>query len=138
MMLLRGKRRTRGSTLIEVMISVAIFLLGMQSLLSVSIASIMQAKRAEYVYKASGLAKNHMERLRAYSFAALSSAAETSTVINSDGDPDTTGSFIRTTTVTTNYNSNSNLTQVTVQVWFLMKGVQSPQPMTLSCVMYNG
>ena len=135
-MKIMGNRK--GASLIEVMISVAIFVLSMQSLLAVTLASMTQAKRAEYVHIASGLAKNHMERLRAYSFSALANAAETSTLINTDGDPDDDGTFIRTTTVTTSYNSNANLTQVTVQVWFVLKGVQSGQPMSVTSVMYNG
>ena len=127
----------RGASLIEVMIAVGMFLIGMEALLAVATQSIAHAKRAEYVYTASSLAKNHIERLRAYSFSALASAAETDTVIDADGDADPAGQFERTTTVTTNYTGDPDLTQLTVSVKFSMQGVLSAQAMSASCVMFN-
>jgi type IV pilus modification protein PilV len=134
--LFRGSN-ARGATLIEVMIAVLIFLVGMEALLAVSTQSMSANKRAEYVYTASTLAKNHLERLKSSSFSSLATAAETDTVINADGDVDAAGAFRRTTTVTTNYNANSNLTQVTVAVRYTMQGAQAAQPMSVSHVFYN-
>ncbi len=135
--MLKKLQSQRGASLIEVLIAVGIFLIGMEALLAVATQSITHAKRAEYVYTASSLAKNHLERLRAYSFSALSSAAETDTLIDADGDSDPLGQFARTTTVTSNYGGDADLAQVTVSVYYTMRGVQSAQAMTVSCVIYD-
>lgn len=135
--MLRKRKAQRGATLIEMMIAVGVFLIGMEALLAVATQSILHAKRAEYVYKASTLAKNHLERLRAYSYSSLANAEETDTIIDADGDPDPTGEFSRSTDVTTNYNGDADLTEVTVSVSYSIRGVQSAQPMSVTCVIFN-
>lgn len=133
----RTRKNQKGVTLIELMMAVGLFLIGMQALLSINAQGIVEAKRAEYVYTAYNLAKNHLERLKAGAFTDLATANETSTQINADGDPDASGQFYRTTAAAI-YNGNANLMQVTVSVYYTLKGVQSARPMQISDVIYNG
>lgn len=116
----------------------SVFAIAITSLLTVYTQSLTVSKRSDYAYIAYNLAKNHIERLRAGAFSSLSLAVETDTRINRDGEPDSGGEYLRTTAVTTNYGGNSNLTQVDVQVSYEFKKVKSPQPMSLSTVIYNG
>lgn len=127
----------KGATLIEVMIAVFIFLIGMASLLSVLTQSMKAGKRAEHVYAAYSLAKNHMERLKSMDFASLATAAETNLAINAEGSPDPSGLYIRSTSVSTGYTGNTNLTVVVVSVDYLMNGVQSAAPAQIHSVIYN-
>src|SRR3989338_158027 len=134
------KNRLRGSkgvTLVEVMMAVFIFIFGIQGLLGVYLQSMQVGKKADYTYTAYNLAKNHVERLKTLNYALLPSVAETSTIINSDGDPDPNGSFIRSTTVTANFGGNALLTQVTVQVNYIFKGTQSSSPTQFSTIILN-
>ncbi len=124
---------SNGATLIEVMISVGIFIMVLGSLLNVAVQSMRMGKRSEYVYTAFNLARNHIERLKAYDFASLSSASETSTAIDADGAPDESGLFTRSTTVS----ASGNIATVTVSVSYTMSGVQSAAPMQMSCIIYN-
>ncbi len=128
---------SNGVTLVEVMMAIFIFVFGIQGLLGVYLQSMQVGKKADYTYTAYNLAKNHIERLKTLNYALLPSSAETSTVINNDGDPDPSGSFIRTTTVTANYGGNALLTQVTVQVNYIFKGVQSSSPTQFATIILN-
>lgn len=127
-----------GFTLLEVMVAVSVFGIAIGSLLTVYTQAATVSKRSDYAYTSYNLAKNHIERLRASAFSSLSLAVETDTRLNRDGDPDETGQYLRSTTVTPNYANNANLTQVDVNVYYEFKKVKSPQPMSLSTVIYNG
>ncbi|MBI4432385.1 MAG: prepilin-type N-terminal cleavage/methylation domain-containing protein [Candidatus Omnitrophica bacterium] len=130
-------RSQRGATLIEVMIAVFIFLIGMASLLSVLIQSMQAGKRAEHIYTAYNLAKNHMERLKSMDYNSLGSAAESAVLIDGEGNPDANGLYSRSTTVTTSYSGNANLTLVAVSVQYTMQGVQGAASQ-IQNVIYNG
>ena len=127
-----------GFTILEVMVAVSVFAIAISSLLAVYTQAATVSKRSDYAYTAYNLAKNHIERLRATAFSTLSLAAETDTRINRDGEPDETGEYLRSTSITTNFGGNTNLTQVDVGVSYEFKKVKSPQPMSLSTVIYNG
>lgn len=127
----------KGATLVEVLWAILMFTLGIEALLAVYVQSAQIGKKADSVYIAYNLAKNHIERLKELNYALLPSAAETSTVVNSDGDPDPGGLFIRTTTVTPNYNGSALLTQVTIQVNYALKGVTSANPTEITTVIVN-
>ena len=127
----------KGTTLIELIGSILIFLIGIQALLQVYSQSMRMGKRADYAYTAHNLAKNHMERLKTLDFSLLPSSAETSTAVNGDGDPDPEGSFIRTTLISPNYGGSVLLTQATVQVSYVVQGQQSASPMQISTVILN-
>lgn len=127
-----------GFTILEVMVAVSVFGIAISSLLAVYTQAATVSKRSDYAYVAYNLAKNHIERLRASAFSSLSLAVETDTRVNRDGDPDATGEYLRSTSVTTSYASNANLTRVDVSVYYEFRKVKSPQPMSLSTVIYNG
>jgi hypothetical protein len=93
---------------------------------------------ADYVYTAYNIAKNHIETLRTMSFAELSLANETDTMLNEDGVPDPEGMFKRTTIVTTNYTGNANLAKVDVKATYTAQGKTPAQPIQLTTVVYNG
>ncbi len=131
-------RNPKGATLIETLGSVLIFMIGIEALLAVYFQSVNMGKRSEYAYTAYNLARNHIERLKVGTFSDIASAVESNELINSDGDPDPSGQYLRTTTVATNYSGNANLTQVTVSISWLNRGVQSPGSMQVSSVIYNG
>ena len=123
-----------GTSLIELMGTILVFMIGISAVLGVFYASGTMAKRAQYAYNAYNIAKNHIEDLKAFSFSDLAVANETASAVDQNGVDDTTGQYIRTTTITTSYNSNSNLTEVDVKVWYVLRGVQSQNPMQLTTV----
>ena len=134
---MKMKKKT-GFTILELIVAVSIFGIGISSLLAVYTQSVTVSKRSDYAYTAYNLAKNHIERLRVSAFSSLSLALETDTRVNRDGEPDEAGEYLRSTSVMTNYGSDANLTRVDVNVRSEFKKVKSPQPMSLSTVIYNG
>ena len=107
-----------GASLIEVMGSVVIFLIGISALLGVYFASTKMAKRAEHAYAAYNIAKSHIEDLKSYGFSDLAVANETKSVVDENGVADEdNGLYVRSTLATTSYNGDSSLTQITVEVW---------------------
>ena len=132
------KMNQKGFTFIEIMVSVGIFAIGLTSIFALHLDSLKAAKRSTYMYTAYNLAKNRIETLKNLSFSALSSAAETSTYLTADGVPDSSGQYIRSSTVSTSYSGDANLTQLSVSVYYVMQGGQSTQPVTLTTVLYNG
>jgi Tfp pilus assembly protein PilV len=131
-------RSERGTTLLEVMASVMLFMIGIAAILSVILQSMSMAKRGEYAYTAYNMAKSRLETLKSMSFADLSSAAETDTRLDNDGVPDVDGDFRRSTAVTTSYTGDSNLASATVTVYYTFRGDESPSPMEMTTVIYNG
>ena len=126
-----------GATLVEVIGTVLVFMIGISALLGVFYASVGMAKRAEYAYTAYNIAKNHVEDLKAFSFTDLAVANETASVVDQNGVADSDGEYIRTTTITSNYSGDAALTQVDVQVWYILSGVQSASPMQLTTVIFQ-
>lgn len=137
-MRLIGVGAQKGATLVELMISVVIFAITIVAFIDVISQSRSMAKREELGFTAYNLAKNKIETLKSISFADLSTAAESLTVINNTGTPDPVGNYKRTTTVTTSYTGDSNLTQITVQVYYLIRGATNTSPLEMTTVIYNG
>ena len=135
--MLNRQRKIRGATLIELMGSVLVFMIGIAALIGVYLQSVTAARRADLFYISYNLAKNHVETLKTISFSNLSSAAEVSSPINQDGVPDLGGDFLRTTTVSTSYSGDANLTQVMVGIKYKMKGAWSVAPVELTTVIAN-
>ena len=131
-------KNNKGITLVEIMVAVLLFLLGIAALLGVITQSVQSAKKAGLAYKAHNLAKSRLETLRSVSFGDLSYGSELSTAINEQGVKDENGSFIRNTTVTTSYTGDGALTYVKVSVNYIYKGQQSPSPMEASTVIFSG
>lgn len=129
----RGKR---GVTLVEFMIATLIFGITLASILGLYTQSARLGKQSEFAYHAYNIAKNRMERLRNVSYTLLADSAETDTRVDTDGNPDLNGQFVRSTIIS-NYTGNLKLTQVTVQVYYLMQNIKSAQPMELSTVIFQ-
>jgi prepilin-type N-terminal cleavage/methylation domain-containing protein len=135
---MRQGKGTEGFTLMEVVISIALMAIIMTSVVGVMVKGRQASASADYVYTAYNIAKNHIETLRTMSFAELSLANETDTMLNEDGVPDPEGMFKRTTIVTTNYTGNANLAKVDVKATYTAQGKTPAQPIQLTTVVYNG
>lgn len=131
-------KNSRGVSLVETVMAIALFAIGITALLGVFTQTVTVAKRADHAYVAYQLAKNRVERLKQLDFASLSTANETSMRVNREGTADPAGEFLRSTTVTTNYSGDLNLTQIDVKVFYEMRGVQSPSSMDVTTVIFNG
>ncbi|MFH0907456.1 MAG: prepilin-type N-terminal cleavage/methylation domain-containing protein [bacterium] len=110
----KGAGARSGFTLVEVLVSMVVLVMVMGGAYSlvVQAASLSRAARDHYV--AVNLAKNRLERARNFQYADLRLVAESSMVVDENGNPNTLASFKRTTAVNTNY--AANLTQITVTV----------------------
>lgn len=128
---------SKGVTIIELMVSVLIFGIGIAAIFSVCTQSVGMARKSDAAYTAYNLAKNRIETLRSVAFSDLSSAAETSTLLDAAGTPDPDGTFKRSTTVTTNYQGDANLISVDVTVSYQVRGEQSPNPLEMATVLYK-
>ena len=138
MKLLKLFRSEKGLSLVENMMAIGLFLIGISAILSVQIQGMNAGKRAAYAYTAYNIAKNHIENLKSFSFSDVASATENSVYVDENGTPDTDGKFIRSTSVSASYLGDANLTQVVVSVYYVIKNVQSTQPMQLTTILYNG
>ena len=130
-------RATRGATLIELMGSVLIFMIGVTALIGIYLQSITAVRRTSLFYTSYHIAKNHLEELKAINFNDLPSAVETSTVINDDGVPDLNGQFVRSTTVSANYTGDATLTELTVSVNYKLRGLLSSTPVKMTTVIFQ-
>jgi Tfp pilus assembly protein PilV len=127
--------------------SVVVFMVGISALLGVYFASAKMAQRAEHAYAAFNIAKSHIEDLKSYSFGDLADANETRSIVDKNGVADlTAGLYVRSTTTTPSYNSDTNLTQITVNVWpFLTRydlerflaGTTNPTSTDITTVIYQ-
>ena len=99
-----NKKNKKGLTLVEVLFAALILAIAVTGVLILFTQTIGIAKRVDYNYKASSLAKARMERARSVietsGFDSLSDLAETETIIDADGISDPEGDFKRTTLVT--------------------------------------
>lgn len=130
--------RDKGVTLIELLVAISVFMIGLLALLGIFTQSGSVGQRAQYSYTAYNLAKNHLERLRAMDFALLAGAAEPDGVrVNAQGVPDAAGAFLRTTDVATAYHGRADLTRVMVSVQYTFRGVQNTSPVTASTVIFD-
>ncbi len=146
--MLKRVSNNKGATLIEVMGTVLLFMVGISALLSVFFASTKMSTRAREAYAAYNIARGHIEDLKAYSFSDLAVATEVKSVVDQNGvDDPNNGLYVRSTTPQTSYNGDSNLTQITVQVWYFLNttDVQSflsgtltnPASVQMSTVIYQ-
>jgi Tfp pilus assembly protein PilV len=128
----------KGTSLVETICAVLIFAIVIGAIINIFTQSTVMSNRGQYIYTAYNLAKNHAERLKTFQFSSLTSANETLTRLNADGEPDASGEYLRTTTVTIPYNADSDLARVTVNVFYEIKGVRSPDSMDAETVFFNG
>jgi len=113
------------------------------SILSLTIVSSSLSRRASYEYIAANIAKSRIEDARGLiktsGFAALTNDkyGETDTKLDQSGIPDENGDFRRTTTVTTNYNSNVRLTSVSVDTCYYLNGKRSKRLINMTTLFVN-
>lgn len=132
------KKHQKGFSLVELLIAIFVFAIGLEAIFGVNIQSTQMAQQGDLTYKAYNLAKNRVETLRAMNFNDLPSADEASILINENGVPDPSGSFVRSTVVWPSFLNDPNLTQVSVTVFYRYRGVISRAPMEMTTVIYNG
>ena len=130
-------RPNAGTTLVETMAAILLFSLVVGTILDVSVQSMTMGKRSEYAYTAYNLAKNHLETLKSMPYSNLANAAETDTYIDATDTPNAEGPFIRSTTVTPNYDAHVDLIKVEVKVDYLWKGVRSNNVTRLTNVVFQ-
>ena len=139
----------KGATLIELMGTVLVFMIGISALLGVFYASSAMAKRAEHAYTAYNIAKNHIEDLKSFSFSDLTATNEDKSVVDENGVSAvglSSGLYVRTTTVTPSYNGDASLALVDVQVWYFLTqsdrqiflaGTTNPTPVEMTTVIFQ-
>lgn len=131
---MRLKRNFKGVTLVETMVSILLFLLVGASILNICLQASLTGKRSQEAFVAFNLAKSRIEEMKNFPFSSLSSAAETDTAVNESGVADPSGTYLRTTTVSTSYTGDASLTQVSVSVKYEVKGQLLATPTTLTTV----
>ena len=136
-MLKLRKPGVRGISLVETMVAILFFGAVIAAMLQVTAQTLTMGKRSELVYNAYGIAKNHIETIKALPFSDAANAAESDVRVDGLGVPDLAGPFSRTTTVTTGYSGDPNLVSITVNVDYQVKGVFVNKPVTISTVIFQ-
>jgi type II secretory pathway pseudopilin PulG len=114
--MLRQIKDKTGMTLVEVIVAVALVALVVVSLFASVTQTSVFSKRIDRVYTASNLAQRRMDMLKRFDFDLIPFAEETDARIDADGNLSSTGTYVRTTEVTENYNGNPFLLKVKVTV----------------------
>lgn len=131
-----GKKFKRGMTLAEVAVAVALTALCIAGILGIVVQCLDFQGSIDYSHDAINIAKSRLERLRQIrddqGFATAALAAETDTLVDSNGVPDLNGDFKRTTTIDSATFTDRIL--ATVSVSYKRKGVFNPQPVVLATI----
>ncbi|MFQ5953384.1 MAG: prepilin-type N-terminal cleavage/methylation domain-containing protein [Candidatus Omnitrophota bacterium] len=107
----------KGMTLVEVIVSALILGLVVVSVVATIAQSSVFSRRIDHVYTSSNLAKKRLDDLKRYLVSDLAArATETDVRIDSNGDLDVSGDYIRTTAITEDYDGNPYLIKVKVSV----------------------
>ncbi len=114
--MLRQIKDKTGMTLIEVIVAVALVALVVVSLFASVTQTSVFSKRIDRVYTASNLAQRRMDMLKRFDFDLIPFTEETDARIDTDGNLSSTGTYVRTTEITENYNGNPFLIKVKVSV----------------------
>jgi len=122
---------------VEVSIALMVSTVVVVGILSLYTQSILVTKKMNQRFIATKISNSRLELLRLIEFASLPTSVETDTLLDKDGNSDLDGTFIRTTSVVENYNSNADLTLVTVTVDYKVKGKFSQKPILLTTVYVN-
>ncbi|MBD3426174.1 MAG: hypothetical protein GF409_02965 [Candidatus Omnitrophica bacterium] len=107
---------SRGMTLIEVVISIALVALVVVSLFAAVTQTSVFSQRIDRVYTASYLAQRRIDMVKRLEFDQLGFAEETDVRVDADGNLASDGHYVRTTEVTENYSGNAFLAKVKVTV----------------------
>ncbi len=129
----------KGLTLVEILISTAIFALVIVGIMGTLIISVDLSRRINHEYAATNLAKKRLETARTMiktqGFWSLVTMEEEDTSINANGARDSDGEFRRTTNVAANY-GNPRLTKVEVEIHYYYRGKETI-PFTMTTIFTN-
>lgn len=120
----------KGITMVEVIVAIALVATISIGILAAVSHSVLFTEKADTVYTASILAQKRIDLLKKFTFSDLASVApETDTVI--DVDSDGVDDFMRTTTVTEDYDGYTSLIKVKVSVDRIEDGAKSGHPVEM-------
>jgi len=108
-----------GMTLVEAVLAVMVLCIATAGAALGVVASNKVADQARDHYIAENIARNRLEQAKTMSFSNLIALNESNTIVDASGNapnPISNGRFQRSTTVTTNMLSNTNLLQLVVTV----------------------
>ena len=123
----------KGISLVEVLVAVALLMIATLAIIAAVVQSVTLTETADKIYTSSILAQKRIDLLKNFVFSDLpGNAPETDTVIdvNADGTTD----FMRTTTITEDFDGYSNLLQVKVSVDRVEDGSKSGHPVIMETV----
>lgn len=110
-----NNKYTRGFTLAEVLIASMIFLLIGGAFSTALVMAIRQQAWAENYYRAVMIARNRIQQAWTLNFDDISMLAETETRVDEEGNPSSTGRYLRTTVVS---NTSNYAKHIRVTVWY--------------------
>lgn len=134
---MRRSGSAAGFALMEVMVASAIFTIAAVGFARAYVTAIRTQTMAKNHYRATCIARNRIERARGTEFASMPMLAETDRRVNELGSADSTGGYLRTTTVDTNLPPNAVSVTVSVKYPDRMT-VVSTTPITVSTLIYRG
>ncbi|HPS20744.1 MAG TPA: type II secretion system protein [Candidatus Omnitrophota bacterium] len=107
----------KGLTLVEVIVAIALVALIIASVGSAIVQASVFSASVDIAYTAAYLAQRRIDVLKRFDFNQLHPGAEETDVrVDSGGNVSSTGEYLRTTEVVTDYNSNPYLIQVKVSI----------------------
>ena len=110
-------KNNEGITLVEVLVAVILIAFIMLSVFAAITQGAVFAKRIDTIYAALNIAQMRVDELKRFDFQKLHPAAEeTDIMVDQYGNMDEDGEYMRTTEITTPYDSNSYLMKVKVTV----------------------
>ena len=95
----KGFDRQSGITIVEVLVAMMVFGIAIVGFASLALTMKQAGDGARDHYQAVHMAKNRLERARNVQFELLPMLAENEVLVGSDGNPDSSGSFRRSTIV---------------------------------------
>jgi type II secretory pathway pseudopilin PulG len=108
---------TKGITLVEVLVSMALVTLVIVSVVALLGQSATYSVRIDKIYTTANLAKKRIDDIKWLQFTDLAArAAEVNVRIDEAGYNDPNGGYIRTTEITENFDGNVYLTKIKVTV----------------------
>ena len=114
----------QGFTLIETIVAILIFGIASVGFTYAYMSCLRVQVNSEHHYAANNLARNRISRALTLGYDSMWVLGETDTRVNADGEPDTSGDYLRTTTVTA-WGTNANEVVVTVDWPSIRYGTQT-------------
>ena len=126
--------RQKGISLVEVIVAMALTAIVSLAILAAVSQSAVFGGKADKIYTASIVAQKRIDLLKKFSFSDLAGMApETDTAV--DVDEDGTTDYMRTTTVTEDYEGYTGLIKVKVIVERIEDGVKKGGPVVMETLM---